>query len=105
MKGGANFILLGDVELDDPSLEGDRDSVSSIARVELRQNVGDAAFDSRLCNEKNIGDLLVGIPGCNQNQNLTFALAQFIISGVFSQLGRDSGGILFNMGCSPPLED
>ena len=40
--------------------------MGAIAGTELRQDIGDAALDGCLRDEENIGDLLVGIPGCNQ---------------------------------------
>ena len=63
--------------------------MSSIAGTKLRKDVRDAALHGRLRNAKQIGDLFVGIPGCNQLQNLNFPGTQLIISGVFSELSRD----------------
>ena len=66
LKDETEFILSGDLEIDNPALEGDRDSMCSIAGAELGQDVGDAALDGCLGNEQAISNLLVGIPGGNQ---------------------------------------
>jgi len=63
LKAGTEIILSDESELDDPTPEPDGHSMSPIAGAQLRENVGDAALDRRLRNGKNVGDLLVGIPG------------------------------------------
>ena len=50
--------------------------MSAIAGAELGKNVRDAAFHCRLRNEEQVRDLLVGITGSNQLQDLNFAGAQ-----------------------------
>src|SRR5580704_11989429 len=58
----------------------------SITGAELRENVGDSALDGCLRDKEAICDLFVGIPSCNQSQNINFALAQGFVRGVFRKL-------------------
>jgi hypothetical protein len=58
-----------------------------IAGSELRQNVGDSAFDGCLRDGQDIGNLLVRIASRDKPQNINFAFAQCFIPGVFSELG------------------
>jgi hypothetical protein len=50
-------VLPDDLELNDPALQSDRDSMCSIAGAELRENVGNPALDGRLGDKQAIGEL------------------------------------------------
>jgi hypothetical protein len=77
--------------LDNSALDPDHDSMSSVARAQLGENIGDMKLGSCLSNIEPVSDLFIGIPSGYQSENLNFPGAQFVICSVLGEFARDIG--------------
>ena len=58
--------LVGPLHLDNTSFQANHRSVRSIAGAQFGEDVLDSPLDGLLCDRELIGDLLIGISGCDQ---------------------------------------
>jgi hypothetical protein len=93
-------------ELDDPALQGYRDSVSSVMGAEFRQDVLDSGLDRVLSDVKPIADQLVRVAGSDEVQDIIAIIASRpLISGICRSINVTSGRNFGNCWiASRPLE-
>jgi hypothetical protein len=60
---GMHSSSAADSQLDDPSLQGNRDGMATVVGTKFREYVRDMALDGRLANGKQIGNCLIGVSG------------------------------------------
>ena len=74
-----------ELEVDDSTLHTDHRGVGSVVGAQLRKDVLDSALDGLLADRELIGNLLVGIAGGNQPQDVDFPRGQCLIGGMFGK--------------------
>ena len=63
---------MGQLQLDNASLQANHRRLRSVVGAQFGKDVLDAPLDGLLGDRKLIGDLLVGISGCDQPQHTDF---------------------------------
>ena len=86
---GVGDPIFRGLERDDAALYPNCDGMCSIVGAQLGENVRDVALDGCFPDTESVRDLFVGIPDCNQPQNLNLPGAQFVFCSMLSELGGD----------------
>jgi hypothetical protein len=89
-KIGLNHSFEG-LEFDDAAPQPDHGSMSSIVRVQFREDASDLALDSFFADGELRSNFLIAISLGNQTKNPDFCGSESIVAGVFCYLERDFG--------------
>ena len=80
--GNPTFVLL---QFDNSPAQPDRHGMGAVVGFQLREDIRHVPFDGVLGQLKLCRDLLVGVAGRDQPQDLNLALRQLVLAAMFSQ--------------------